>query len=201
MGFSEDEKEKLLKIARTTVEQVAKGKGIPDFEVESEALKKECGAFVSIHKGKDLRGCVGFIRACDPLYITVRNAAEAAAARDHRFSPLKKGELGRIKLEISVLSPLKKIENVDEIQVGRDGIVIRKGVNQGLLLPQVATGIARRSSNTRALKPISRKIPGKTPKQKYGSFQPMYFKRSSIHKVFSRHQKRTLFRCFAPRND
>ncbi len=139
MGFSEDEKEKLLKIARTTVEQVAKGKGIPDFEVESEALKKECGAFVSIHKGKDLRGCVGFIRACDPLYITVRNAAEAAAARDHRFSPLKKGELGRIKLEISVLSPLKKIENVDEIQVGRDGIVIRKGVNQGLLLPQVAT--------------------------------------------------------------
>jgi AmmeMemoRadiSam system protein A len=87
----------------------------------------------------ELRGCIGCIIPIKPLYLTVREVAESAALRDPRFPPVSVRELPELEYEISALSPIRKIENVNEIQVGKHGIIIRRGYNQGLLLPQVAT--------------------------------------------------------------
>ena len=139
MGLSDADKEELLKIARTTIECRVKGQKAPEFEIRSSTLMEKRGAFVTINKRGALRGCIGCIEALKPLWQTVREMAEAAALRDPRFPPVQESELEDINIEISVLTPLKKVKDADEIKVGRDGIVIRKGYNQGLLLPQVAT--------------------------------------------------------------
>jgi AmmeMemoRadiSam system protein A len=105
----------------------------------SGALLAPCGAFVTLHKGKNLRGCIGFLAASRPLVQTVREVAVSSAFDDPRFPPLQKGELARITIEISVLSPLRRITDVKEISVGIHGILIKRGFRSGLLLPQVAT--------------------------------------------------------------
>ena len=108
-------------------------------EAASQKLKEPRGVFVTISKKGDLRGCIGQIIGRAPLAEAVSQMAEAAAKRDPRFSPLRPEELPDIDIEISVLTPLRKIDSTDEIEVGTHGIVIRKGMNMGLLLPQVAT--------------------------------------------------------------
>jgi len=103
------------------------------------ALEEKRGAFVSLKKRGRLRGCIGFIEAKKPLAKTVEEMAIAAAFQDPRFEPLKKEELKDLRLEISVLTPLRRIADVGEIEVGVHGLYIRKGGCAGLLLPQVAT--------------------------------------------------------------
>lgn len=139
LGLTEEEKKTLHQIAKTVIENKAKGKAIPDFKIESTTLKENRGAFVTIHKKGQLRGCIGYIEGHGPLYKTIEEMAEAAAFRDPRFTPVKEKELPELDLEISVLTPLKRISDVNEIQVGRHGIYIKKGWYSGLLLPQVAT--------------------------------------------------------------
>jgi AmmeMemoRadiSam system protein B/AmmeMemoRadiSam system protein A len=138
-GLSEDDREILLNIARTTIEHRVKGEAVPKFHVDSPILKENRGAFVTLHKHGGLRGCIGYIEAIKPLYITIQEMAEAAALNDHRFPPVSPEELDAVDLEISVLTPLRKIIDVNEIETGKHGIVLKKGYHQGVFLPQVAT--------------------------------------------------------------
>ncbi len=139
MNLSERDRKILLKIARDTIHAVARGMPPPAFSANSPALEEERGAFVTIHTREGrLRGCIGVFQSNSPLHETVRDMAVAAAKDDPRFSPVREEELPNIRIEVSVLSPLKKINSVEEIEVGRHGIYLVKGFNRGVLLPQVA---------------------------------------------------------------
>jgi len=127
----------LIAIARGAV---AKALGLREpepTEVEDSALSQPAGAFVTIRRQRQLRGCIGLIEADFPLYQTVRRAAISAATEDFRFQPLRAAELPQIRLEISVLSPLQDVVDPETIQVGTHGLVIEQGIHKGLLLPQV----------------------------------------------------------------
>jgi MEMO1 family protein len=139
LGLNEEEKKTLHHIAKTVIENKARGKAVPEFKIESHILKENRGAFVTIQKKGQLRGCIGYIEGHGPLHKTIEEMAEAAAFRDPRFSPVKEKELPELDIEISVLTPLKRIKDVNEIQVGKHGIYIVRGMWAGLLLPQVAT--------------------------------------------------------------
>ncbi len=139
LGLGEQDKKTLHHIARTVIENKARGKAVPEFKVDAPILKENRGAFVTIQKKGQLRGCIGYIEARAPLFKTIEEMAEAAAFRDPRFSPVKERELPELDIEISVLTPLKKIADPNEIEVGKHGIYIKKGWYSGLLLPQVAT--------------------------------------------------------------
>ncbi len=117
------------RLTRTPVQYVEPG----------EHLSVPCGAFVSLHINGKLRGCIGYIQGIKPLYETVKEMAQSAAFSDPRFPPLSPSELEQIEIEISVLSPLKRIDDINEIEVGTHGILVRRGLYSGLLLPQVAT--------------------------------------------------------------
>jgi len=139
MRLTEAEKKTLINIVKKTIECKLTGKKVPEFNIDSEVLKEKKGAFVTLRKNENLRGCIGYIEARKPLYKTVSEMAIAAAFNDPRFPPLKSDELKDMTLEISVLSPLKKIDDINEIEVGVHGLYITKGFHSGLLLPQVAT--------------------------------------------------------------
>ncbi len=140
MNLSERDRKILLEIARDTIHAVARGMPLPAFSVDSPALEEERGVFVTIHTREGrLRGCIGVFQSNKPLYETVLDMAVAAAKNDPRFSPVRADELPNIRIEISVLSPLKRITGVEEIEVGKHGIYLVKGSNRGVLLPQVAT--------------------------------------------------------------
>jgi AmmeMemoRadiSam system protein B/AmmeMemoRadiSam system protein A len=139
LGLNEEEKRTLHYIAKTVIENKTRGRPVPDFKVESPILNENRGAFVTIQKRGQLRGCIGYIEGHGPLHKTIEKMAEAAAFNDPRFTPVKEKELPELDIEISVLTPLKKITDVNEIQVGKHGIYIKKGWSSGLLLPQVAT--------------------------------------------------------------
>ena len=137
------EKKALLKLARFTLDYYFSHAHPPEaWEVPIEvspALRVKKGVFVTLKKYGNLRGCIGFIRSYLPLYQAVMRATIYAAFADPRFSPLKKEELKDISIEISILEPPVPVNKIDEIKVGRDGLIIKKGSYQGLLLPQVAT--------------------------------------------------------------
>jgi hypothetical protein len=107
--------------------------------LESEGeLQTLAGAFVSLHAGPDLRGCIGTFQFDGPLVRTVREMAVAAASRDPRFSPVGAGELDGLTIEISVLRPPRPAR-AEEVTVGKHGVLISHGWRRGVLLPQVAT--------------------------------------------------------------
>jgi AmmeMemoRadiSam system protein B/AmmeMemoRadiSam system protein A len=132
------QKKRLLEIARGTIEEyLSNGKRL-DFKEEDGRLKEISGAFVTLHKNKELRGCIGNIIGQKPLFETVRDMAIESATGDPRFGPVAKDELKEIEIEISVLSPLKKITRIDEFKLGTHGVLVRRGFAQGVFLPQVA---------------------------------------------------------------
>lgn len=140
MMLSDEEKQLLLKIARDTIETYIKTRKVPPIDVvDYPNLNQQAGVFVTLNKNKQLRGCIGYIRPIAPLAQAVSKMAIAAATEDPRFSPVTKDELKEIKIEITVLSELIRISNIDQIEVGKHGLYIVKGFNSGLLLPQVAT--------------------------------------------------------------
>ena len=128
----------LLDIARKTLAGYVKTGKAPRLDQDDPELQGLNGAFVSLHKGGQLRGCIGNFRSSDPLYRTISEMTISAAARDPRFAPVNEDELDEIDVEISVLSPLRRIEDIEEIEVGKHGIYITKGLHRGVLLPQVA---------------------------------------------------------------
>jgi AmmeMemoRadiSam system protein B/AmmeMemoRadiSam system protein A len=139
LGLKQEEKKALLDLARKTIEAKCRGDRAPEPEAQSPTFNEPRGAFVTLHKQGRLRGCIGQIQARQPLVRTVAEMAVAAAFEDPRFPPLRREELKDIDIEISVLTPLRRITHVGEIQVGTHGIYLRRGGYSGLLLPQVAT--------------------------------------------------------------
>ncbi len=143
-ALTDEHKRMLLKLARQSIETRLTGRdaagGAPAAEADEmpEALRGKHGAFVTLKKNGELRGCIGHIISNQPLYVCVREVACLAALSDPRFPPLEESELSEITIDISVMSPPKKVESVQEIEVGRDGLIISKGGRRGLLLPQVA---------------------------------------------------------------
>jgi AmmeMemoRadiSam system protein B/AmmeMemoRadiSam system protein A len=137
-GLTEEDKRLLHRIARRAIEDVARGKPLPESTVESGALMEKRGAFVTLKKRGRLRGCIGYMKGIKPLCQTIKEMAMAAAFHDPRFKPVTEAELPDLEIEISVLTPMKRIKDVEEIEVGKHGIFIEKGYKSGLLLPQVA---------------------------------------------------------------
>lgn len=141
-SFELDIKEKtaLLAIARRTVEHYIRTRSVPEVDPAtlSDVLKTPCGAFVTLNKHGVLRGCIGRFDASEPLYKVVQEMAVASATQDYRFKPVEEGEVNDLKIEISVLTPMRKISSIDEFQLGKHGIYIRKGFRSGTFLPQVA---------------------------------------------------------------
>ncbi len=137
--LTSEQKKELLGIARKTIESYVKGGRVPDFRVDDEGLKKNEGAFVTIHKSGELRGCIGNIIGQQPLYLTVRDMAIESSSADPRFAPVGPDELKDIKIEISVLSEPKKVEDAGEIKLGVHGVIVKSGYRSGVFLPQVAT--------------------------------------------------------------
>jgi len=136
--LSDKEKLELLKIARQTLEIYLKDGEMPAFDFISNKLTEDGAAFVTLHRQGKLRGCIGMLQATEPLFQTVQNMVVAAALEDPRFDPVKVSELSEIDIEISVMSPMRRIGTILEIEVGRDGICVSKGPSRGVLLPQVA---------------------------------------------------------------
>lgn len=138
MALSGEEREKLKKLVKDSIEGVLFGRECAPVELTG-LLEEKCGAFVTIKNCGSLRGCIGYVRGYLPLHETIRQMAIQAAFNDPRFQPVTKDEWSDCDFEISVLSPMKKITSIDEIEVGVHGLYIEKGVHSGLLLPQVAT--------------------------------------------------------------
>jgi hypothetical protein len=127
----------LLALARTAIEQHLETGQVPDYETEDPALSRRSGAFVTLKKGGELRGCIGHTWADQPLFQAVQHLAVAAATEDPRFPPLTSDELEELTVEISVLSPSRRVTDVERIEMGSHGLRIYKDGRQGLLLPQV----------------------------------------------------------------
>ncbi len=138
-SYSKEEREELLKIARDSIKSYLTTRKPPRIETLNPKLKEKRGVFVTLRRGESLKGCIGFIEPIFPLYHAVSECAISAATKDIRFPPVTIEELPKITIEISVLSPTKRVASVDEIEMGVHGVVVRKGFNQGIFLPQVAT--------------------------------------------------------------
>ena len=138
MDLTKEDKKTLLEIARKTLEGYLSQREIPEFIEVSSRLKEVQGAFVTLKKKGQLRGCIGSIVGRKPLYLTVRDMAIEAATADPRFAPVRYEELKDIDIEVSVLSPLKKVDSLEEIILGKHGVIVKRGFRQGVFLPQVA---------------------------------------------------------------
>jgi MEMO1 family protein len=142
VGFNltDSEKSTLLHIARTTIANRLNRTSEAVYK-ESEltsTLRMNCGAFVTLNENGNLRGCIGRFGDSQPLYRVVEEMAEAAAFEDPRFNSVAKSELPKIEIEISVLSPMKRIHSIDEFTLHKQGIYISKHGMSGTFLPQVA---------------------------------------------------------------
>jgi hypothetical protein len=132
------EREALLQIAHRSVETAVRERKLYDPPPPTlDALAEERGAFVTLKQHGELRGCIGYTSPVTPLYLTVRDTAAFAALQDPRFPPVPAAELKELEYEISVLSPLRRVTDIQQIQVGRHGLLMKNGSNEGLLLPQV----------------------------------------------------------------
>ena len=138
--LSEKDKADLLGIARLTMEDYVRHGKSPTLKTEnfSDELGTPCGAFVTLMKDNELRGCIGTFNPQDPLYEVVQQMAIAASTRDYRFPAVSAEELDKIEIEVSVLTPLRRIRDIEEIELGKHGIYIKKGSSTGTFLPQVA---------------------------------------------------------------
>ncbi len=137
--LTEEQKKKLLKIARDAMETYIKTGNRLEVKEDDPVLNREMGAFVTIHKDGELRGCIGNIIGRGPLYLTVRDMAIQSSTSDPRFPSVTESELKDIDIEISALSELKRIEDPEEIILGKHGVLVRKDLRSGVFLPQVAT--------------------------------------------------------------
>ncbi|MGA2775781.1 MAG: AmmeMemoRadiSam system protein B [Candidatus Omnitrophota bacterium] len=137
--LNKEQRKKLLQIARSSIEHyLLRGEKIK-LEEKNPSLLVQSGAFVTLNKHGQLRGCIGSLKGNQPLYLTIRDMAIEAAVNDWRFSKVELSELKDIEIEISVLSPLKRISSPDQIMLGVHGVLIKSGFNTGVFLPQVAT--------------------------------------------------------------
>jgi AmmeMemoRadiSam system protein A len=133
------QRKRLLEIARKSIETYLKTGRKLEVSETDPLLTKEMGAFVTLHEEGELRGCIGNLIGQQPLYLTVRDMAVEAATGDPRFPAVSLAELVDIEIEISALSPLEKIDSPDKIELGKHGVIVKRGFNSGVFLPQVAS--------------------------------------------------------------
>jgi MEMO1 family protein len=140
-SLTEKDKDDLMKIARNTLDTYIKEGKKPKIDTSgySETIKQNCGAFVTLKINGELRGCIGRFMPDKPLYQIIQDMAVSSSTEDYRFSKVTKDELEKIEIEISVLSPLKKIKSSDDFVLGKHGIYMVKNGLSGTFLPQVAT--------------------------------------------------------------
>ncbi|MCK4359332.1 MAG: AmmeMemoRadiSam system protein A [Candidatus Cloacimonetes bacterium] len=138
LGLNDKQKQILLAVIKESIQSQLSGRKLPKYDFEDEIFHEKRGAFVTLHINNRLRGCIGYIVGIAPLLETIQRMAIASAFEDPRFPPLEKEEFKYLNIEVSVLTPLKKVKDISEIEIGRDGLLIKKGFYQGLLLPQVA---------------------------------------------------------------
>ena len=137
--LEEHEKQFLLDVARNTIIEYVTNHETPDFKSDNPKLDRKCGAFVTLHeKNGALRGCIGYVEPIKPLLQTIIEMAIACSARDPRFQPVTADEFHNLNLEISVLTPLEEVRDIEQIRIGEHGLMIKKAGSSGLLLPQVA---------------------------------------------------------------
>jgi len=136
--LNKQQKKRLLEIARNSIQYYLEKNKYLEVNESDPVLSKNMGAFVTLHKFGQLRGCIGNLVGDRPLYLTVAQMAVESAVGDPRFAPLRLEELKDVEIEISVLSPLKKINSIDEIELGKHGVLVRRGFRSGVFLPQVA---------------------------------------------------------------
>ncbi|MBL8027036.1 MAG: AmmeMemoRadiSam system protein A [Fibrobacteres bacterium] len=138
--YNNDEREAIFEIADESILSILNGdKSWKPAVPELPKLLEERAVFVTLKIDGDLRGCIGEMVASKPLYLAVAEMARSAAFKDPRFRPLSKIEYEEIDIEISVLTPMQKINSYLDIELGVDGVWIRKGARSGVFLPQVAT--------------------------------------------------------------
>jgi len=138
--LSDEERAELLALARRSVEAAFRGEPIPKPEKLTPALETKTGAFVTLHKRGRLRGCIGTFERSAPLWRVVAEYARHSAFDDNRFAPVEEKELPEIEFEISVLSPMRKLDNPLDLRLGVDGVwVVGSRGERGTFLPQVAT--------------------------------------------------------------
>lgn len=136
LHLSPAQKTLLLTLARNAITAKCRNQPAPPLKPVAPDLTEPRGAFVTLHKNRQLRGCIGNIVGTYPIEATIAKMAVAAAFQDPRFPPVEEHELPNLVIEISVLTPLERVRQIDEIQVGRHGLFIRTGSAAGLLLPQ-----------------------------------------------------------------
>lgn len=144
--FTQAQKMRLLEIARSSIQTYLKTGTKLKVEEKDPQLVQELGAFVTLRsrsksspgQEEDLRGCIGTMVGTQPLYLTIRDMAVEAATADPRFPAVRLAELGGLRIEISVLSPLEKAASADMIELGTHGVLVRRGFRSGVFLPQVA---------------------------------------------------------------
>lgn len=132
------ERAELLQLARTTIAAYLQEHSIPPYTTTNPHLLQPGGAFVTLRKHGELRGCIGYMAAEGPIYETVQEMAVSAATKDPRFPAVQPAELAELTIEISLLSPMERVTDTNRIVVGKHGLLIRRGWYQGVLLPQVA---------------------------------------------------------------
>lgn len=135
--YTREEKLELLKLARHTIENYIRNREKAYPETSNSKFLENRGVFVTLHKGKELKGCIGYPLPIKSLIHAVVDNAIAASSEDPRFNHVKLEELKHINIEISILTVPEEQENIHKIKIGRDGIIITKGYMRGLLLPQV----------------------------------------------------------------
>ena len=138
--LNERQRKQLLTVARESIERVLEGRR-PELNANEfdDELQRPSGAFVTLTEEGELRGCIGSIVPVAPLYLAVSKSAINAAFRDPRFHPIDAETYRRLAIEISVMGPIETVTSFEEIEVGRDGLIVSRGQSAGLLLPQVAT--------------------------------------------------------------
>jgi hypothetical protein len=137
MKLNDQDRKYLLHIARETIYSALNNIKYEPIS-DSKILQSHCGAFVTLHKDGKLRGCIGKFHVDYELYKVVHDVSLLAAFQDNRFSPVRIDEMDDIDIEISVLTPFKKINDVNDIELGRHGIYMLKDGRNGTFLPQVA---------------------------------------------------------------
>lgn len=137
----DEDKRNILKLARLAIESLFFPEKKEEVRKQKKIVEKlglRNGVFVTITKGGQLRGCIGYVYPVKEFSSLLVDSAVSSATRDPRFDPLSEEELGEIEIEVSVLSEPRKVDSISEVEVGKHGLIVRKGYNQGLLLPQVA---------------------------------------------------------------
>jgi len=137
-GLSSDQQQRLLAIARRAIEEYLASGRSPQISEADPALRKPGAAFVTLRKNGMLRGCIGSLEPTMPLAQEVRDRAIMAAVRDSRFPPVGADELGELGIEVSVLSPLRRVASAEEIDISKHGVMVVSGARRGVYLPQVA---------------------------------------------------------------